>query len=222
MIISFVSMKGGVGKSTLARTAAIELKKAGFDMLLADLDPKQGTSEEWSERRLERDEKHHVETIRYRRPEEAEFGDSKHDHIIVDARPYDQILLRKLAIISDIMILPSGPSRDDTNPTIRLYNLLRRQKASTAITRILINNVGSDFETARARMLFDLAHCEVMTSTMPGRISYRSALDSGLVLTETFRGYLHERANDVVNELLGLIELASGGVDKAEVVAANA
>jgi chromosome partitioning protein len=45
-IIAFISQKGGVGKSTLARAVAIETKKQKIKVLLADCDPQQSTSYE--------------------------------------------------------------------------------------------------------------------------------------------------------------------------------
>ena len=45
-IIAFISQKGGVGKSTLARAVATEATKKKFKVLLADCDPQQATSYE--------------------------------------------------------------------------------------------------------------------------------------------------------------------------------
>ena len=43
-IIAFISQKGGVGKSTLARALAVEATREDLKTLLADLDPGQQTS----------------------------------------------------------------------------------------------------------------------------------------------------------------------------------
>jgi chromosome partitioning protein len=45
-IIAFVSQKGGVGKSTLARAVAVETTQKKVKTLLADCDPQQSTSYE--------------------------------------------------------------------------------------------------------------------------------------------------------------------------------
>jgi len=45
-IIAFISQKGGVGKSTLSQALAVEAKKQGLSVLLADCDSQQGTSYE--------------------------------------------------------------------------------------------------------------------------------------------------------------------------------
>src|SRR5271169_5991832 len=51
-VIAFVSQKGGVGKSTLARGLAREAAKSGLSVKIADLDTQQGTCVEWHRRRL--------------------------------------------------------------------------------------------------------------------------------------------------------------------------
>jgi chromosome partitioning protein len=43
-IIAFISQKGGVGKSTLARALAVEASKQKLSVLLADCDQQQATS----------------------------------------------------------------------------------------------------------------------------------------------------------------------------------
>jgi len=43
-IVAFISQKGGVGKSTLARSLAYEASKQKLSVLLADCDPQQATS----------------------------------------------------------------------------------------------------------------------------------------------------------------------------------
>ena len=45
--ISFVSQKGGVGKSALARTLGVTLGRAGMRVAVADLDHQQRTIVEW-------------------------------------------------------------------------------------------------------------------------------------------------------------------------------
>src|SRR6476620_2530974 len=52
-IIAFVSQKGGVGKSTLARALAREAANSGLAVKIADLDTQQGTSVDWHRQRLD-------------------------------------------------------------------------------------------------------------------------------------------------------------------------
>src|SRR6516165_8847196 len=50
-VIAFVSQKGDVGKSTLARALAARVALAGRDVVLADLDPWQQTLVHWQQAR---------------------------------------------------------------------------------------------------------------------------------------------------------------------------
>ena len=52
-IIAFISQKGGVGKSTLARVLSVEAIKRKIKTLLADCDHQQKTSYEWTQWRKE-------------------------------------------------------------------------------------------------------------------------------------------------------------------------
>ena len=52
LVVSFVSQKGGVAKSTLSRLVAREAASAGWRVKIADLDTQQGTSTEWARRRM--------------------------------------------------------------------------------------------------------------------------------------------------------------------------
>src|SRR5437016_3943901 len=46
-IVAFLSQKGGVGKSTLARSLAVVGKEVGLRVRLVDLDPQQRTLLRW-------------------------------------------------------------------------------------------------------------------------------------------------------------------------------
>jgi chromosome partitioning protein len=47
-IIAFISQKGGVGKSTLSQALATEAQRQKISVLLADCDPQQASSHQWS------------------------------------------------------------------------------------------------------------------------------------------------------------------------------
>ena len=53
-VIAFVSQKGGVGKSTLARALAREAAASGLKVKIADLDPDQATIVDWHKARTQR------------------------------------------------------------------------------------------------------------------------------------------------------------------------
>ena len=51
VVVAFVSQKGGVGKSTLARALAVAASRANVKVMVADLDAQQSTAWHWNEMR---------------------------------------------------------------------------------------------------------------------------------------------------------------------------
>lgn len=71
VILSLISQKGGVGKSTLARLVAVEAARAGWRVLIADLDAAQGTATQWHHRRAAAGIEPDLSVMRYRTVERA-------------------------------------------------------------------------------------------------------------------------------------------------------
>ena len=55
VVVAFISQKGGVGKSTLARAFAAVVSLAGLAVRIADLDPQQATAMQWGKVRRTND-----------------------------------------------------------------------------------------------------------------------------------------------------------------------
>ncbi len=93
IIVSFVSNKGGVGKSTLARALAVEAVRDGSRVLLADVDEGQHTSAKWNVRREEAGIEPPVEVRTYERTRESTAAEqaladsASYDLTIIDAGP---------------------------------------------------------------------------------------------------------------------------------------
>ena len=206
MIISFASTKGGVGKSTLARTTAIALQVEGREVLLADLDAGQGTSHRWSEKRNARRDVPRIDAVKIRSGDGVNDFLEHYDYVVIDAAPHPDWLVDSLMDLSDLMVLPSGPSSDDYEPTIDLWRRIQRHPSVIGRSCVVLNQVGSARETFEARQALQDGGCEVLTATMPGQVSFRSALNNGLTLVEVFKGKLHDRASNVLGEIIEKIE----------------
>ena len=125
MLVSLVSQKGGVGKSSLARTLAAEFTKHGWDTLLADTDYQQSTSFRWCERRKSDNTLRSVESRLFRLVSDAIRADnSDYDLVILDGAPQSSKGTLDAARASTLTIIPTGTSVDDLEPAIKLANEL--------------------------------------------------------------------------------------------------
>ena len=107
-IIGFISQKGGVGKSTLARAVAQELKKNGFRVKLADLDVQQGTTTDWHRRRLDNDHEPVGSVECFRTVQDALEASEGFDAIIIDGAGRSSEATKTIADASDIVVQPAG------------------------------------------------------------------------------------------------------------------
>src|ERR1700730_17092222 len=93
IVVSFVSNKGGVGKSTLARAFAVEAVRDGTGVLLADVDEGQHTSLKWNARRVESGIEPEIAVRAYERgadgsaTEQALADADNYEMLIIDAGP---------------------------------------------------------------------------------------------------------------------------------------
>jgi chromosome partitioning protein len=120
LIISVVSQKGGVGKSTLARLIAREYAQAEWSVKIADLDISQGTSFNWQSRRLQHGIEPVIAVERFGTVEHALKVAPHVDLLILDGPPHSTAGTLRIAQASDLVILPTGLSLDDMQPSVLL------------------------------------------------------------------------------------------------------
>src|ERR1700687_854939 len=85
VVVAFMSQKGGVGKSTLARALAAVAAHAGLKVTLADLDPQQHSAVRWEKARKENKIAPSVTVTDFATIDEALAGTEKADLLVVDA-----------------------------------------------------------------------------------------------------------------------------------------
>ena len=81
---AFVSQKGGVGKSTLARALAREAVASGLLVKVADLDPDQATVIDWHKVRMQRAIEPAISVELFRTPAQALAVAARHDLLVID------------------------------------------------------------------------------------------------------------------------------------------
>jgi chromosome partitioning protein len=201
VIIAFVSQKGGVGKSTLARAL---LAVAGRIMRarVADLDPQQASVVEWERVREKDDPGAGCEVVAYDSAAEAIAQGGDVELLILDTPAHASRATLEIAKRSHLVVQPTGASADDLRPAVLLFHELvkagvPRERLVAAICRVL-----TDTEEAAARAYMQAAGYEVLDGAILERTQYRQAQNRGRAITETTTAKLNQRADALMVALL--------------------
>lgn len=184
MIIAFAGQKGGSGKTTTAIAVAVEWQERRRSVLLVDTDP-QGSCRTWGDVAAER--KQQVPTVvamgaGLHRPGQLPALASKHDLAIVDCPPRHDELQRAVLAVTDVVVLPCGPSAMDAWALAESVDLVNKAqklrpelKAFVLITRKIARTaIGSGAREA-------LAGCglRVLRTELGHRVTYQEAPANG-------------------------------------------
>ena len=201
-VISLVSQKGGVGKSSLARSLAREAASAGLNTKLADLDTQQGTCLDWARDRNAAALNPAVSVESYRSVAAALAIAEDHDLLVVDGPARTSVGTVDLAKASDLVVQPSGPSADDLRPAVREFLALVSAGIPKAKLVIALNCVGSDVEAEDARAFIAQAGFDVLPGALAEKVAYRIALNSGRAMTETSYKALNAKAASMLQAMI--------------------
>jgi chromosome partitioning protein len=201
LIISFLSQKGGVGKSTLARALAAV---AAYDLRvrLADLDEEQATVMAWERARRKHDGRPSCTVVACPDIETAIAERGNAELLIIDAPARSGPAALEIARRSHLVVQPSGASVDDLRPAVLLFHEL--VKAGIPNDRLVaaVCRVMSDTEEAAARAYLQAAGYEVLGGSIPERAAYRLAQNRGAAINETRIATLNERTDALMESLL--------------------
>jgi chromosome partitioning protein len=201
LIISVISQKGGVGKSSISRTIAVEFTRAGWKTLLADTDPGQATASGWVEnRRRQADIKPDVSAQVFHSTHQALMAAPDVDLLVIDGAPHATQGTLEAAIHSDLIIIPTGSSLDDMEPGIFLAKELAKSLNSYNIVFVLYRTTSVN-QVHEARETITGHGFTVLEGHIPMKTGYITALDTGRCLTETLYPALNNYAIQVVNSI---------------------
>lgn len=205
MIISFLSQKGGVTKSTLARAVAVAFAENDWSVHIADMDWQQQTSCKWSARRDDKKIIPSISASSHRRVESALKTENVYNVLIIDGRPasdQDSILVAKH---SSLVVLPTGTSLDDLEPQLNLANDLKMNGVAASKIFFVVNKCATDSEANNAIETIKAWGFNVSINAIPFKAGYSSAQDQGQTITETRFSTLNSvsvRAiQDIVNSM---------------------
>jgi chromosome partitioning protein len=212
--IAFISQKGGVGKSTLARALAAVAAHAKLKVRLADLDTQQRTLLLWGKARKENRVAPAIKVEGYANVGEAIESAVDDDLLIVDTPGQVSTVTLELARGADLIVQPTGPSLDDLHPAVLVFHALAGSGIPHERMVFALSRTSAKEEEDAAREYLEEAGYEVLRGAIPERVGYRQALNRGKALTETEEKGLNERADDLLE---GLLEKVAAQFDGSKV-----
>ena len=207
-VIAFVSQKGGVGKSTLARALAREAAASGLKVKIADLDPDQATIVDWHKVRTQRALEPSLSVELFRTVAQALASADGHDLLVIDGPAKASSGTTEIAKRADLIVQPTGAGRDDLNPAVRVFHGLVRLGVPQSRLIFALNHIGTESEAEAARAFITEAGYSVLPGYLPERPAYRLAQNEGYAVTETRFHGLKERADALIQSL---IDKVAGG-----------
>lgn len=181
MIISLVNQKGGVGKTTVAVNIAHGLAQQGDRVLLIDAD-RQGSVMHWKKI----DQHDYFDVIHHPR---ADLTQSIRElsqgylHTVIDAPPAVGDMIRSVLLVSNLAIIPVGPSPLDiwsAREMVRLIGDLKKEKRGL-LGRLLIcrkivgTRIGREVREALENYRMDIFRTEIHQ-----RVAYVEAMIAGM------------------------------------------
>lgn len=204
-VVAFVSQKGGVGKSTLARGLAREAAAGGLRVVLADLDVQQGTSVDWNKRRWSRGLTPAITVTAFDMAAQALETERDIDLLIIDGPARTSRATFEIAETANLVIQPSGVSLDDLVPAVREFHALVKAGIPPGRLAFALNRVGTFTEGVSARSYLERAGYKVLDGGLRDRAAYRQAQNSGRTITETHYRQLNEEADDLIQSIIDRI-----------------
>jgi chromosome partitioning protein len=205
-VIGFVSQKGGVGKSTLARGIGREAAAAGLSVKIADLDVQQGTSVNWYRRRLEASIEPIFSVESFKTAAQALKLAPQFDYLVIDGPARASAATLEIAKTATLIVQPTGSSVDDLEPAILTFHELVRDGISRDILVFALSRVGTDAEETEARAYIKQAGYTVLEGSLQERPAYRQASNVGLSITETRYPQLNKRADALIQAMVDRID----------------
>ncbi|MGL4355699.1 MAG: P-loop NTPase [Aeromonas popoffii] len=211
-VICCLSQKGGVGKSTIARIAAVAYAAAGWSTIILDADASQETSNEWFTRRLDNPKAKTTDLWVSRakgvNPVKKERASGNYDMIIVDGAPHATDASVMYAKQADLILIPTGTAIDDLEPAVRMaISLVSVHGIDRERIRFVLNHCSRNKrETSQAIEAILGSGLKVMGAMLNESPCYRSAMDAGLAPNEVPYFIPKNRATFVAESIANELE----------------
>lgn len=189
MVITFLNLKGGCGKTTLSIHVASTLALAGKKVMLIDAD-EQMSAVHWAETR-EQEPLFTITGIPSNTiHKQIKLMEADYDFIIVDGPPRTSSVSRSCVVASDLVLIPVTPSPYDVWAANEIIDILDNVKTSLVdykkiLSAIIINrkiantNLGKEVESALAEY-----GIPILKTIIHQRISYAESAANGTSVIE--------------------------------------
>lgn len=195
MIVVVGAEKGGVGKTSVAVNMAALAISRGVETLLLDTDST-GSATAWCRIRGEEGIEPSVPLLTLSANPGKTIAElaPKYELIVVDvgARSYNTML--QLALLADLLVVPTTPGQFEAESTLNLFEALRgidaRHKKGRVPAHVLLNQLPTNARSREERELREfLADSElpVLRSALRDRKAWRDASKTGRGLHELKR-----------------------------------
>lgn len=181
MVISFNSIKGGVGKSTLATTMAGWLASQGRDVLLVDGDDQETSSDftAWREQTLGNTGYTLVNMTGANLRKQVEAMKSKYEFIIIDTGGRDTTSQRAALSVADVSMIPFVPRSFDLwtiTKVVELIDEIQSIRAEPLIAYTFLSR--ADIRSADNRDVAEALSQIPQLTYLPYPISNRKAISN--------------------------------------------
>lgn len=204
-VVAFISQKGGVGKSTLARALAREAADNGLNVKIADLDTQQGTSVDWHRLRLGAAIEPVVSVEAFATAKQALKATRQYELLVIDGPARTSRATLEIALTASLVVQPTSASLDDLRPAVREFHAL--VNAGIPIERLVfaLNRIGTIAEEAEARTYLEQSGYAVLDGYLLERPAYRQSQNAGYAITETRFSGLRAQADAVMQSLINKV-----------------
>ena len=205
LVISCLGGKGGITKTSLSRSIAVGLTAAGWSGVGVDSDLAQDSLRSWNGRREANGIVPVFPCIGLASLSQlgSMVESGEHDFIVVDGAAYASSITPKLALLSDLVVIPMRFSVDDMESAVKVAYELTQEGIETDKILFVFSGVAhtkADEINARAYL------ADTPFTVLPGYIelkpSYSQAQDVGRSLIETVHPGPRKRAEEVIQGII--------------------
>ncbi len=130
--------------------------------------------------------------------------------MILDGAPRASSAGFDIAKEADLIVLPTGASRDDLIPTVLLAHEFTKKGTPASMFAFALVRVSTESEIRDAREYIEMSGYQVLNGYLPEKPSYRQAQNNGLAVTETRYASINNKAEELIQSIINTLANDNG------------